>query len=262
MREVLDAIFAHKQSLDQTEFVRWLKNPDIPPEEKFSFVPAMVFFVMGFTDILNALRTDEPKSTLDALVNEHCEEDSGHWRWYAQDIEKLRFNLATWGGDALSFFSRLWGDDTRQARDLVYTAVQYAKQERSPEMRLVIIEVMEATFGVFIDALHVSSRNWPGYSQLQFFGPNHREAEQAHVTGSWVAGGTTSEAVSNIVLSPAARGRALYIVGTLFGQFEGMFEEWLHARNSYARSTDPGPEATTAATGGGWKGAHPCLERR
>lgn len=114
--------------------------------------------------------------------------------------------------------------------------MHYAQSTRDPRIRLVIIEVMEATFGVFIDALHSSSVGTELDKQLEFFGLKHRVAESNHSLGSWVDGETASRKLRRIILTDGSRQLGFQLVDDLFRQFNRMFDEWHSLTNSYQQN--------------------------
>lgn len=193
----------------------------------------MAFFIMGFRDILFSLKRSNPNTWVEKMVNQHCDEDVDHWRWYAQDLERLGFNHTAWGEDLSVLFSRLWSDETCESRNLVYLAMHYVRSAPSPEVLLVIIEVMEATFGVFSDALYNALRGTPAYSDLKYFGHKHRQTEECHSIGSWTQSGSHSEDIYEIKISQEDQDFYLNMVDSLFAQFHKMFYEWYLSKNSY-----------------------------
>lgn len=226
MKQLIRNISELQQSLRETPFIRWLGDKTIRPQEKFTFAPSMVFFIMGFKDIMHFLKYPEPNTDAERHVNQHCDEDAGHWEWYLKDLERLGYDFSSWGSDLTSFFNSLWSDDNQACRRLVYSTLHYKSCTDDAAVRLVIIEVMEATFGVFMDALHASTYHTQVYSDLEFFGEKHRQAEHSHSMGSWVDGEHLSLDLTQIRLTPDSRRLAIRIVDDLFQQFDDMFGQW------------------------------------
>ena len=236
METIMAKISAEKSELERSRFIEWLRREDVSVAEKFSFVPAMVFFIMGFRDILDSLKQASLRTPVEKLVSQHCEEDAGHWCWYVEDLSRLGFDLSAWGRDLTSFFTRLWSSETQECRNLVYSTTHYVRSAPSPEVLLVIVEVMEATFGVFSDALYASLRGTPAYSELEFFGSKHRQMEQSHSIGNWTATGNHSAEIYEIPISREVEEAALNVVDDLFSQFHKMFDEWYLSRDSYSKT--------------------------
>lgn len=94
MEKVLDIITAERLALQETPLIRWLGNRDISLKEKYSFIPSMAFFIMGFRDILLHLKVESPANDIEKLVSQHCMEDLGHWQWYINDLERLGFDFS------------------------------------------------------------------------------------------------------------------------------------------------------------------------
>src|SRR5690348_15890972 len=97
MKTILPIIDARKRQLGDSPFCRWLAGDEGSDEDRFAFVPAQLFLVLGFRDILSFLKVANPKTDLDALINVHCQEDLDHWKWYLEDLEMLGFTLSWWG---------------------------------------------------------------------------------------------------------------------------------------------------------------------
>lgn len=139
MKIIMEKIEMKKSALEHSRLIEWLKREDVPNVEKLSFAPAMAFFIMGFRDILFSLKQPNPTNWVEIIVNHHCNEDADHWRWYAQDLERLGFDHAAWGGNPTELFSKLWNDETWESRNLVYLTMHYVRSAPSPIIFLVII---------------------------------------------------------------------------------------------------------------------------
>ncbi len=222
----MSQIDAARRDLAQTAFLRRLASDTVSVEEKLAFVPAMAFFIMGFRDILGFMAYPRPSTPLQVQVNRHCDEDADHWAWYVGDLERLGHGFSTWGDDLESFFDRLWGDDTRACRDLIYTTHHYVRASEDPVIRLIVIEVMEATFAAFIDALHTVDFDGLCDRELRFFGSAHRNAEASHELGSWVGGRHTDAVLDRLALDEDTRELGSKIVNELFCKFDEMFNQW------------------------------------
>lgn len=241
MQNILNLIEKRSEKLYQNSLCHWIVGDDskhLPPQEVLGFTPSMLYFIMGFKDILQTLEYAQPRDRYEYMVNQHCAEDKDHWRWYLEDLKTLGFSEESWGPDLIAKVDHLWSDQHRPTRDLVYLCIHFIKKFQSAKASLVIIECLEATFGVFMTSLQKRFWNSPVYSQLQFFGQTHHHQEANHSLGHWIedAGGATSADhldLESIEFSNEEEDELKQAVHVIFEQFELVFESWYAARNSF-----------------------------
>lgn len=227
----------HKNSLCQ-----WILGEEakyLPPEEVLSFAPAMLFFILGFRDILQTLEFPDPRHEYEFMVNRHCLEDKDHWRWYLADLETLGFTEQNWGAHFAAQVETVWSDQNRPTRDLVYICIQLIRRFRSAKASLVIIECLEATFGVFMTTLRRRFWNSPAYSKLQFFGQIHQDQEMNHGLGHWIESDQPVDEsdhkniLKQLKFSSEEEAELSVAIQLIFEQFETVFESWLAARDQF-----------------------------
>lgn len=239
MLNLMNLIEKRSELLYQNPLCHWINGEDskhLPPQEILSFAPSMLYFIMGFKDILENLEYANPRDHYEQMVNQHCAEDKDHWRWYLQDLKTLGFSEESWGPDLISKVETLWSDNHKPTRDLVYLCIYLIKKFRSAKASLVIIECLEATFGVFMTSLQRRFWNSPVYSQLQFFGQTHHHQEANHSIGHWIEDdGPESEKLhfENIQFSAEEQEELTTAIQLIFEQFELVFESWFQSRKLF-----------------------------
>ena len=234
--EIQLAYIEKKQTLlNDTDFCKWLRSHSISNEEKVSFIPAMTFFVLGFKDILRHLEYKVPSSEIEMMINEHCKEDSFHWKWFLKDLERLGFNLYSWGNSTTDLFSSIWSDNDIPMREMIYDTIIKINTHNNPKISLIIIEVLEAAFGVFIKNMTYSLSQMPNYKTLEYFGELHLEHEESHSMGHWGDGCQQDEIVHRIELTSHEEKIANTIIDELFTNFEKLFQTWMDSKENYVR---------------------------
>ncbi|MCY4177874.1 MAG: hypothetical protein OXD32_05180, partial [Endozoicomonadaceae bacterium] len=196
----------------------------ISVDEKMSFTPPMLFFIMGFKDLLSCIWIKNPKNALEKNISTHCEEDIEHWKWYVEDLNQLGY--AKLGSNLLNFTSFLWSEDTKESRELIYKAFNYHYTKPSTVIDLILIEIMEATFGSFSESLYLYTEKNPEINTLKFFGETHRIAEKNHKAGNWLEHNEIDETILAIKLNDEERAFATKMVTDLFNAFEQMYAMW------------------------------------
>lgn len=242
MEQLIDIIETRSQKLSENPFCKWmLKETTELKEETFAFTPAMLYFILGFRDILSHLQYASPQSEIEHIINTHCEEDKNHWMWYLQDLKTLGFNDSSWGADWSDLVKNLWSDENKPTRDLVYLCIHAIKKHNDPRASLVIIECLESTFGVFMTTLKTRFSGSYLYKKLQFFGQNHQEQEMNHSLGHWIEDDNQAPDMDHsekdyllkIKISDAETVAFADTINLIYDQFEKVFETWLNNRNFY-----------------------------
>ena len=146
--------------------------------ELLGFVPRMLFFLLGFKDLMQLVRYENPKNELEESVNTHSDEDSNHWEWYLKDLSFMsgHFNISS----SSEVITQVWADDTLEVRQTIYTFSRYIQQFQDPVARMLMIEVLEITFDKFKEALHPALKDADLYSLLDYFVLKHQETEENH----------------------------------------------------------------------------------
>lgn len=227
MSALLQRIADNQAQLEKHAFCQHLVNRRDTSLQAYSFVPHMTFFILGFRDILEEVRYQNPKNSLEESLNEHCDEDSEHWLWFIEDLKALEMDVDHWGGNISSVLQTLWARDTYIVRELVYRIINHIRTAQNAEEKMIIVECMESTFSVFINSLNVITRKNGRYNKLKFFGKQHYEAEHSHAAGSWLEGEKSHEdcAYADNIQNFRLR-HMCNVIDDIFEGFDQMFNCW------------------------------------
>ncbi len=246
MEDVLNLIEVKSEQLSKNPFCQWILNENhVSHEETFSFTPSMLYFILGFRDILTHLEYKNPQTELEKMINQHCLEDKNHWQWYLQDLKTLGFGEASWGNDWVNLIENLWCEDNKPTRDLVYLCIHLIKKHESPTASLVIIECLESTFGVFMSTLKKRFGNSSIYKRLHFFGQIHQQQEMNHSMGHWIETDTAAaplpphsnaHALENLRVTESEKRELMQTIELIYQQFELVFETWLSSKNVFTKN--------------------------
>lgn len=241
MESILNLIEEKSEQLSKNPFCEFILNEKhLSHEETFSFTPSMLYFILGFRDILNHLEYKSPQTDLEKMINQHCLEDKNHWQWYLQDLKTLGFNEASWGNDWINLIENLWHDENKPTRDLVYLCIHLIKKHDSPVASLVIIECLEATFGVFMSTLKKRFENSSIYQHLHFFGQVHQQQEMNHSMGHWIESDmapvlthSNAHALASLKITDLEKRELTKTIEMIYEQFELVFRTWLKSKNIF-----------------------------
>lgn len=235
MKEMIPTIQKSMKILENTPLCKWLSSSESSSEDRFLFTPSMAFFVLGFRDILEAIRIDNPKTPLEIEINTHCNEDIDHWKWYLNDLERMGFSHLSWGDGAIDVFRRVWDDDAYVVRNMVYDTIANIKKYNDPLISLAIVEVLEAAFGVFITHMLKPIEHLGVYHGLEYFGSLHVEKELSHARGAWEDGERTENEYETHELNENQKQIVNSLVSEMTDNFKKMFAYWYSTRNKYVR---------------------------
>lgn len=218
MRAVLKLIKHRRHSYEQHPFIRFLRDESIDAERRLSYAPFASFFVLSFAELnRNILCEDESSGPQQAIVNRHTEEDSTHWTWFLHDMKILGYDIECRVSEVLCF---LWSDLGRCTREMSQYAISVSRAADA-QMRLVIIEAMEAMGNVWLEATIEAARQHPKHQRLIYFGGHHLERETGHAIGSSI------DEIRDISLPPQTQAEARNIVHGLFDHMEAFNAELL-----------------------------------
>ena len=236
MTELFNTISARRSKLEKSAFIRLLSNTSEDVNARLAYVPDMLYFIMGFKDILQELQVEPTRDAIQAEVNEHCQEDNGHWKWFLRDLEAMQLKNNYLKQPHFQLFSHLWSDKNYVIRDVVYHTLYYAKMAPTSAHKMIILEVIEAVFSVYVAHMTVLVNQLGKYEEWKFFGRVHYEAENGHTNGSWLDGRKTAVKVETSMPS-ADKALAISIINGMFDKFEAMFECW-HEKQLQVLSVD------------------------
>lgn len=219
-----DILEARKARLSQSALCAYMADHQVEPCRRLSFIPAMMFFTMGFKDILAALRDHSDKSPLQLSVHQHCDEDAFHWQWYLEDLQAIEHGRRLLRLPAAQALSDVWSPTNHATREAVYHAIHLAKTWRTPFYRMVLIDALEATFACFNGPMYKLVGELGLAEHLHYFGRAHQHAEAKHARDQ------DGKELASYVPSEDERTTATFLVNQVFDAFKRMFDCWYAAR--------------------------------
>ncbi len=219
-----DLLEARKTRLSQSALCAYMADPRVDRYQRLSFIPAMMFFTMGFKDILAALRDSSDRSPLQQSVHQHCDEDASHWQWYLEDLQAIEHGRRLLRLPTTQAFTDVWSPLNHATREAVYHAIHLAKTWRTPFYRMVLIEALEATFACFNEPMYQLVGELGLSERLHYFGRVHQHAEAGHAKDQ------EGHALPAYVPSEDERTTAAFLVNQVFDAFKRMFDCWYAAR--------------------------------
>lgn len=228
MKEVVQMIDEKKATLGRGSLFRWLRDETIAGQERLSFAPSMLCYLMGFKDVLDVLHRSAIRSELDRQINAYCREDAEHWRWYLRDLEKLGYDLSSWGTSISAFCDAAWSRATQINRRTIHRLVEGAYRCEDPLLAMVLIQIFEATGVVFIAHTRLAAKAMGMDQELLYFGRIHYEEEFGH--------SVQGRDLLHHDLGSERRERARQLIGELFSSYDELFECWYQHRNTYVHA--------------------------
>jgi hypothetical protein len=226
MEQFLKVLSLRKERLCSSKLCTFVgSEPNASLHVKLSFAPAMLFFTMGFKDILNSLKEEDSSNPLQLSVNIHCEEDSEHWRWFLSDLNKLPAGNRLFSKSATELVSEIWSDKYHVVRSLVYNCIHLSKIYDTAFYRLVMIESLEATFDCFNNAVFELVKSFNMEDYFEYFGQAHAHSEANHAMEK-----SNDEHESSAFAGYHATAKelevAVTIVNAVFDEFDVAFNCW------------------------------------
>lgn len=245
MKEVQALINAKKEEFAELPLFAFMRRQDLDPWQRVAWAPAFAPYVHTFGDINKYVFPIQPADTqLKRMINNHAAEDGKHWHWFLKDIDTLGFNVPQKFGDTLRF---LWGTETALTRKLGWTLLALSLYEDDPEMKLVVIECIEATGNVALVPFAAVGEELLAESNQRcyYFATNHLDVESGHIQGGIE---DVEVFLDDIVLTPEKRRRAFDIVEKVFEGFtESMNEMYEYCvRHKHDQPVDSAARLTVA----------------
>lgn len=218
MQAIFDIIESRRSAFERHPFIRFLRDERVPAEQRLAYAPYGSHFVLTFGEFnRDFLHEDEPDSPQQEMLNEHAAEDQTHFAWFLHDLKILGFDHECRFTDVLRF---LWSDDGKHARELGHYVIAAAR-DASPQLRLVIIEALEAQGNVWLSATAQAASSHPQRDDLIYFSQHHLDRETGHAIGSEV------DDLRAMVLPDAMRPRATELIHGIFDRTENFCDEML-----------------------------------
>ncbi|WP_421898616.1 hypothetical protein [Marinoscillum sp.] len=191
--------------------------------DKLIFLPRMLFFVMGFKDLMQLVRFEQPQNNLEESVNTHSDEDSYHWEWYLKDLASMSGQFKN--GNSIDLITNVWDDESLAVRKTIYAFSRHMQNMTDPVARMLMVEVLEITFDKFKEAIHPVLKDADLYDRLEYFGKMHQETEENHTTG------ISEDEISGLIeaLPDHLKNDMLLVVRELFDSMYLMAANWAEA---------------------------------
>jgi hypothetical protein len=227
MKRILKYIDEKNAAYGRHAMFDFLTDQNVPAEQRLVFAPYMAHFVFSFMDINRfVLRDLSSDDEYQHLVNIHTDEDSHHWPWYLNDLEKLQMNKSGKFSDWLYF---IWSDHGIRSRMLTYDMVGLAKQA-SPVGKVILVEVIEKTGNVFLGHTADVSRQLNGHADdYLYYGKNHLDCESGHTMGT----PDIENVLLGIELSEDEFTAGMRLIDDTYLLYEHFLDEMLEYANSH-----------------------------
>ena len=228
MQQIIQTLEMRKEQLRRSALCAMIADNSLPPESRLSFTPVLLFFVMGFKDILHTLQDEKSTDPMQQSVNIHCEEDSFHWQWYLKDLERLSHGKNFLNLPRAKAFELVWTEEYRPVRSVVYESIHLARLYFTPFYKLVMIEALEATFECFNEPVFQLVHDMGKADELEYFGQLHAHSEASHAMEK-TSEDHESAAYNNYQPSEHESRTAVHIINRVFDSFEKVFDCWQQA---------------------------------
>jgi hypothetical protein len=179
MKRILAELKNNQKRLEQSHFCLWLRSEVDHQQTKFLFAPTMIFFVLAVKDIFQSIQIDNPHSTLEKIINQHCEENEKHWRHYLRDLETLGFDLNYWNRSLEDLFKETWIDHNTSVKEMLYLTLNSLREMSHPLCSLAIIKTYESAFHALSPSLKTLTPKLHVFDQLKYFGKAHTQQDES-----------------------------------------------------------------------------------
>jgi hypothetical protein len=210
MKVVLEHIAAKQATFAKHPFFSELRL-DRPIEQISAFAPRLAFWVMTFQDILRLNEQMVQDPTLKRIARHHRDEDTGHERWFLEDIAKLTGGPLT--------VSSLYGRTSASTRDAAYQLISEVYRATDDRLRIVLVLVLESTGHVFFGRTAVLTNALQSATKLKYFSDYHLHIEEAHEMFET----NMEQQLLAISMPPEVHADAIALVDRAYAAFDSMF---------------------------------------
>lgn len=188
----------------------------LPLQQTMGFAPYGAFWVMTFQDALrlNEILTKDPK--LREFAHHHRQEDSGHERWFLEDLAVM-FNA-----EELTI-GWLYGPSCSAIRDSSYTIMAEMIKAESDQLRTVLLLTLESTSQIFSTEITSYVCDMGYGEKLKYFSKTHFDAESEHAMYEEEG----EKQLHAIKLTPQEREKAVALVDYIYAIFHSMTDTCL-----------------------------------
>ncbi len=206
MMDVRAAIESRRSKLAMEPFLRSL-DASSSLEDLRAFVPHLYFYVFAFQDMLRLAHGRVSDPQLREIARRHREEDAGHERWFAFDMNELGTTR-----DVVWVFSA----EHELTRDVSYELVAELLRASDDRVRVAFPLVLEALGSVFFPrVVRLLERAGAG-ERLRYFARSHQQVEEQHEIFS----AEGEQALNGITFDDAVYAEALAMVERCFDHGE------------------------------------------
>lgn len=223
MKQILQSISRYTRKLTQNRlFTEWIENPAIEPEDKLTFVPLALDFIMGFRDLNKYfIKYENPQNALEISLNNHADEDETHSGLLLKDWLVLGLDQKL-GWKASDLYWWLTSDYTLESRRADFELTTLVYHNPDPFLRFAIIEAMENAGKVFFKrtvpiAKALAAKTGADYP---YFGEYHLHREDGHLQN------TDERIFTKATLTSEQQEKAELLVAKVFEIFEFHFNSW------------------------------------
>ena len=220
MNTIQSHILKHQVLFSRHPFFKVIEDQDsLEPLAKFA--PELTFWVMVFQDILRINESKVVDPDLRKIAKHHRIEDSGHEKWFLEDLNALAIGKPPRMSDIPSLFS----PRHTATRDAAYALMSEVFRAENDTLRIVLLLALESSAHTFFVRVSNLVERTGNTSNLKYFSKTHLDAEESHAA--------FEEEMANKILSltvnPEVRQQAAALVDRVYAAFSAMFDGW---RNS------------------------------
>jgi hypothetical protein len=171
MKTVQDYIADQQLKFGLHPFFQRLEHNE-PLRHVLPFASGLTFWVMVFQDVLRLNEAQVTDPELKKLARHHRGEDSGHDKWFLNDLIKIEGS----NPDLRSLF----GKQHRVTRDVSYALMSEVYRAQSDYERIVLLLTLESTGHIFFEKIASYFERLGVVHSLQYFSRTHIDVEKAH----------------------------------------------------------------------------------
>jgi len=240
MRRLKEVIASHQRSLRKHRLFDLIEMSN-SVESLARLARSAAWWPMAFQDVLR-LNVDRVRGTwIERFAEYHQVEDSGHDRWYLED-------LRVFGVEAPAL-DELFGDKFRAVRDACYAIIGEVLRPQTGPQRVALLLALEPTGHVFFEQISAAVDRICPNLPLRYFARSHLGVEKDHDLFTE----STEAELAKITLSDAERAQSEAMVARVYGTFANIFsyfaDEVLETVRSQSHVRELGaPDAAAATT--------------
>lgn len=185
--------------------------------EGMAFVPRLMFWVMVFQDILNIIPPQVKSAHLRRIATHHKHEDSGHDKWFLEDIAYLEKNH-------ILTIEWLFSPEHKITRDVAYRIISEAFHGKDHQ-KIILILALESTGHIFFENVAKFVKSKGHDANLKYLSSYHLEVEMNHE----IFEEKLKESLYSIVLNEEDRNASIAMIDRIYGAFDTLFDYLLEA---------------------------------